>query len=230
SRERVARERVERVQAALDARQSLEPKMERREKGSGKNARASTTDPEARKMKMGDGGFRPAFNVQFATTTETGVIVGVDVTQEGTDGGQLLPMYEQIAQRYQQHPQEYLADGGFVNLAAITHLEANGTATYLPIVDEAKKREKGQDPHAPVKGDSEGVKAWRARMGTENAKAIYKNRASSAELSNASCRNRGLWSFNVRGQIKAKSVALWHAIVHNFHRLLDLTRKATAAT
>ncbi len=29
--------------------------------------RASTTDPQARVMKMGDGGFRPAYNVQLAT-------------------------------------------------------------------------------------------------------------------------------------------------------------------
>ena len=51
-------------------------------------------------MKMPDGGFRPAYNVQFATTTEGGVIVGVDVTNEGTDGGQMPPMLDQIEERF----------------------------------------------------------------------------------------------------------------------------------
>ena len=73
--------------------------MERRKKGSGKNARASMTDPEARKMKMGDGGFRPAYNVQFATTVGSSVIVGADVVNAGTDGGQMKPMVDQIEHR-----------------------------------------------------------------------------------------------------------------------------------
>ncbi|UUO08205.1 IS1182 family transposase [Blastopirellula sp. J2-11] len=231
ARERAARERAERVQAALEEREKIVPKMERRKKGSGDEARASTTDPEARKMKMGDGGFRPAYNVQFATTTETRVIVGLDVVNAGTDGGQLQPMYEQLIERYSQRPEEYLADAGFSNLEAITHLEANGTNVYLPITDEEKKRSQGRDPHAPMPGDSQEVEAWRARMGTDEAKEIYKERASSAEFSNATCRNRGLNQFNVRSLAKAKAVALWHALAHNFQRLLALTRqRSTMAT
>ena len=55
-------------------------------------ARVSTTDPEAQVMKMGDGGFRPAFNVQFATDTKTQVITGVEVTNSGSDQGEMAPM------------------------------------------------------------------------------------------------------------------------------------------
>jgi transposase len=229
ARDRAARERRDRLQQALKERETLAPKMERRKKGSGANARASMTDPEARKMKMGDGGFRPAYNVQFATTADTLVIVGADVINAGTDGGQMKPMVDQIADRYQQRPEEYLADGGFVSLDDITDLERRGIATYLPIMEQEKKRAKGIDPFAPVKGDSEEVKRWRARMGAEPAQEIYRQRGVTAEFPNATCRNRDLRQFNVRGLIKVKAVSLWQALAHNFQRTLDLRQKAGLA-
>lgn len=221
ARERAAHERKERLEAALAEREKLVPKMERRKKGSSVNARASTTDPEARKMKMGDGGFRPAYNVQFATTTDSLVIVGVDVTNAGTDGGQMQPMVDQIQERYDQRPAEYLADGVFVSLADITALEKSGTTTYLPIMEQDQKRAKGVDPFAPIKGDSEEEKQWRARMGTAAAQEIYRQRTATAEFPNAGCRNRGLQQFGVRGLLKAKAVSLLHALAHNFQRTLD---------
>ena len=229
AKERAAQERKDRLKKALEERETLVPKMERRKKGSGEQARASMTDPEARKMKMGDGGFRPAYNVQFATTADSLVIVGVDVTNAGTDGGQMKPMLEQIGHRYQTRPDEYLADGGFVSLDDITELEKSGIATYLPIMEQEKKRAKGIDPFAPVKGDSDEVKQWRARMGTEEAQEIYRQRAVTAEFPNATCRNRNLKQFNVRGILKTKAVTLWQALAHNFQRTLDLRRKAGLA-
>ncbi|MBE7558773.1 hypothetical protein HS125_07425 [bacterium] len=70
-----------------------------REAKAKRKVRASTTDPEARIMKMPDGGFRPAYNGQLATDTETGIIVGVEVSNVGSDGGQLTPMLEQLERR-----------------------------------------------------------------------------------------------------------------------------------
>ena len=52
-------------------------------------------------------------------------------------------------------------------------------------------------------------------MGGEAAKAVYKQRAATAECANAQCRNRGLLRFLVRGLEKAKAVGLWHALAHN---------------
>jgi hypothetical protein len=63
-------------------------------------ARASSTDSEARVMKMADGGYRPAYNVQFSTATDSQIIVGVDVINIGSDQGQLSPMLDQVEQRY----------------------------------------------------------------------------------------------------------------------------------
>ena len=229
ARQRAADDRQDRLKKALEERETLVPKMERRKKGSGENARASMTDPQARKMKMGDGGFRPAYNVQFATATDSLVIVGTDVVNAGTDGGQMKPMIEQIEHRYQTRPDEYLADGGFVSLSDITDLEKSGITTFLPIMEQDQKRAKGIDPFAPVKGDSEEVKRWRARMGTDAAQEIYRQRAVTAEFPNATCRNRNMKQFTVRGLLKVKAVTLWQALAHNFQRTLDLRRSAGLA-
>lgn len=230
ARQRAAEDRLQRVRQALVQREQVAAKMEERKKGSGAEARASTTDPEARKMKMGDGGFRPAYNVQFATDAEAKVVVGVDVTNAGTDGGLMSPMIEQIEQRYQRRPDEYLADGGFVKLTDITQAEAQGIAVYLPIMEAEQKRAQGLDPYAPMKGDTPQVAQWRARMGTAEAKSIYLERAASAELTNAGCRNRGLWQFLVRGLAKVKAVALWHALANNFQCHLRLMSAQPALT
>lgn len=224
ARQRAAAERVQRLQQALEEREKVAAVLESRKKGTGPEARVSTTDPEARKMKMADGGFRPAYNVQFATTAETGVVVGVDVTNAGTDGGQMGPMLEQLQQRYHEQPREYLADGGFIKLADITAAETAGIEVYLPIMEIDEKRAKGIDPFAPLKGDSPEVAQWRARMGTEEAQAIYRERAASAEWTNANCRNHGLHQFLVRGLRKVKAIALWHALAQNFQRTLSLKR------
>jgi transposase len=229
ARERAVRERAERVQRAVAAREELARQKEQRERGTGDQARASTTDPDARVMKMADGGFRPAYNVQLATTTDARVIVGVDVVQAGTDGRQLRPMVEQLQRRYGERPGEYLADGGFVNLQHLTELEAQQTRMYLPIMELDKKRAKGIDPYAPLPGDTPEVAAWRQRMGTPEAQTIYQERASSAEFSNAGCRNRGLLQFVVRGLAKVRAVVLWQALAHNLQRTWAL-RKAVLAT
>ena len=228
ARERAARERAQRVEKALEELAALEPKMAARKKGSQEKARGSTTDPEARRMKMGDGGFRPAFNVQFATTVHSQVIVGVDVVNIGSDGGQMLPMVEQIEKRYDETPQEYLVDGGFATVEDIDAVGGpdHGATVYAPVKDEEKKQKAGVDPFAPRCKDSAVVGAWRVRMGTDEAKAIYKNRASTAECVNAQARNRGLQQFRVRGLLKARAVALWYALAHNIIRSIALLRAA----
>ncbi len=224
ARQRAVREKAERLQQALEEMAKLEAQKESREKGSKEKARVSTTDPETRKMKMADGGFRPAYNVQFSTTTETQVIVGVDVTNSGNDGGQLAPMNEQIHERYGKSPDESLVDGGFSTLKDIESLTTSehGTTVYAPIKDEEKKRKQGEDPFAPRRGDTEAIAAWRQRMGTAEAKEIYKQRASTAECVNAIARNRNLWFIRVRGLVKARAVALWYALAHNLRRAIAL--------
>lgn len=113
ARLRAAKDRQARVKRALSEMPSVEAKKGPEDKP---NARVSTTDPEARVMRMADGGYRPAYNIQFATDPESQVIVGVEVTNEGSDQGQLEPMLDQIEERYEVTPADALVDGGFINL------------------------------------------------------------------------------------------------------------------
>jgi hypothetical protein len=174
--------------------------------------RVSTTDAEARVMKMSDGGFRPAFNLGFASDPRSGMVAAVTLDNTGSDKGQLRPMSERLAAAYGVRPGEHLADGGFAKLADIEALAAAGVAVFAPV---PKPRDAARDPHAPRDGDGPGVAAWRQRMGSEAAKAFYKERAAAAECVNAQCRNRGLLRFLVRGLEKARTVGLWHALAHN---------------
>jgi transposase len=218
ARQRAAGERAERIARAL----AEIPKVQASKKTDEKDkARASTTDPEARVMKMGDGGFRPAHNVQFATDTASQVITGVDAINSGSDQGQMAPMVEQHQRRYGQAPEEMLVDGGFAkkeDIEAVSKPEV-GTTVYAPV---QKPKKEGQDPHAARPDDSAAVAAWRVRMGTESAKEIYKERASTAECVNAQARNRGLQQFLVRGLPKVRAVALWFALAHNLMRAVAL--------
>lgn len=232
ARERAARERQQRVQTALQEAEQLAQRRQEVEQSKGvpaKPERASTTDPEARTMKMGDGGFRPAYNAQFATTTVGGVIVGVAVTSSGSDSGQMPQMVDQLHKRYGRVPEEMLTDGGFATLDDIqTVHEQQEVKVYAPIKDEDKKRERGVDPYAPRPRDKEGVALWRQRMGTAEAKVIYRERACAAEWVNAMARNRGLYQVRVRGRLKVLAVLLWQALAHNLLRAVAL-RKAAAA-
>jgi len=110
AKERHASERKDRIQSALEQIQDVRDKAEKRKKGDGDKARCSTTDPDARRMKMADGGFRPAFNVQFATTADSRVIVGVEVTNSGSDSGLVGPMLDQVEERFGVRPSEALVD------------------------------------------------------------------------------------------------------------------------
>lgn len=179
---------------------------------SAREPRASSTDAEARVMKMADGGFRPAFNVQFAADTKSGAVAGVSVDNVGSDMGKMAPMSDAIAAAYGTRPGEHLADGGYAKLADIDHLTEAGVTAFVPV---PKPRDPVRDRFAPHPGDTDAVAAWRARMNTDDAKAIYKQRAATSERVNAQARNSGLTRFIVRGIHKAKAVAYWHALANN---------------
>lgn len=232
ARRRHAKERVERIQQALARMPEREAKKRKAKKKkpkrrNGKNgekieaARVSTTDPQATVMKMPDGGYRPAYNVQLSTACQGQVIVGVEVVTEGTDQGQLPPMLDQIEGRFDQRPGEALVDGGFASHEDIEEAQRGerGCKVYAPV--PAPKKE-GVDRHEPKAKDSQQVAEWRARMGTEEAKEVYKERAATAECVNAQARNRGLIQFLVRGLRKVKAVVLWFAAAHNLARGFSL--------
>jgi len=230
ARERAAHEQVERVQAALERMAELEAHRAQREKTHKKDTarqkepRASTTDAEARVMKMADGGYRPAYNGQFASDPRTQVIVAVDLDTTGSDLGQMASMQAQIAETYGQTPKQYLVDGGYSRLDDIEQAHDAGIEVFAP--PPANKH--GTDPFAPRKSDGPGTLAWRTRMASEAGKLVYRER-SKHECVNAHLRNCGVVRLLVRGKQKVRAVLLWYAVAHNLMRALALRGAAAQA-
>jgi transposase len=217
AQERAAEERQQRLKEARQQLQQLEQQRGQRgrddekDRGSVAQARASTTDPEARKMKMADGGYRPAYNVEFNTASGSGVIVGVGVSNHGYDSGCVVPMLEQTAQRTDCVPQRHLVDSGFGTIKDIEAPKGRfpQTQLYAPVKNAKEKEAQGEDPYQAKPRDKPATAEWRQRMGTAEGKTIYKRRPQIAELSNAQARNRGLYQVRVRGLAKVRAVVLW---------------------
>jgi transposase len=237
---RAAREREERIEQALEQLPEVAA-AKRRNGGKAEEARASTTDADARVMKMGDGGFRPAYNVQFATTCDSQVIVGMAVVNAGSDMAQLAPMVEQVEQRLGQAPEQWLVDGGFPAHEQIDAV-AGKTELYAPVPKAKQPKEQPQQAAGseagqavqraasalpvsefdPKPGDSPAVAQWRARMNTEPAREVYRQRAATAECVNALARNRGLLRMPVRGLARVGCVVGLFVLAHNLMRTAEL--------
>jgi transposase len=215
AQERAARERQERLEAALVEMKKLEEtKAKQRDDKATKHVepRASMTDPEARKMRMGDGSFKPAYNVQIATDPQSRAILGIDVTNHGTDHGEDQPLREQVERRTGGKVREHLLDGGYVKRESIDEAGEQGVAIYAPLP------ETGQGGSVCIFNpkDSPAVAAWRQRMRSEAGRNVYKERASTSETVNADLKMfRGLGGFAVRGLKKVRCVALWSALAYN---------------
>lgn len=184
--------------------------------------RASTTDPEARKMKMGDGGFRMAYNVQFATGLASRVIYGVDVgctLDPGTAPRMMLRVHSRLKLLGLEDAKNWLGDAAY---SSKEDIETAGSMFPSCRYYAPPKLKKGIDPKKPQRGDSKAVLEWRKLIGTEEVENCYKQRSSTAEFSNASVKNNGMTKFSMRGLIKVKGEALLHAIAQNIARFFDL--------
>jgi transposase len=222
AQERAARERKERIDEAPRQRDELARTREKRKKGEGEKTRVSTTDPDARNMKMANGGFDPAYNVQFSSDADAPVIVGVDVTNEGTDAAQMPPMLDQLEADYGKRPETCLVDSAFATKDSVTEVEQKGTTVVGGIPRAGQLQKRGADPYSPQRNDTPEYIKFRERMGQSEYQALYKKRPAVADFPNAVCRNQGLRQFLVRGLKKVKAVCLLHAIAFNFRRMIQL--------
>ncbi len=217
ARERGAREREARIEQAL----AELPKVAARQKEKEAEPRVSTTDPQARVMKMADGGFRPAYNLQFSTDTVSRIVVGVGNCNLGSDSEQLEPVLDDIERRTGKAPDQALVDGGFANFASIERAAARGVEVFAPL---RKRNNTYQlDPAQPHPHDSPVIAEFRRRMGSPPGKQIYKQRGATAETINADLKTyRGLGRLLVRGASKVLTVALWSALTYNIMRGLTM--------
>jgi transposase len=226
AKERAARERSERVKAAQAALAEIKRKRQELEEKGGngkkqKEPRASTTDAEARVMKMADSGFRPAYNVQVVSAAGEQIIVAVEVGNNGSDHGLMRPALERLRALLGRLPKRHLVDGGFGSDDDIEWAHSQGVEVYCP----PKQSKKGTDPYLPRRGDGAGVAAWRARMGSEAGKTQYQVRTI-CECIHARWRNWDFRQLTVRGMKKARAVVLCYALANNIlqgHRLAAAT-------
>jgi transposase len=226
ARQRAVRERAERLEAAIAQLPELESRQAARLQHVGqgpagarvraRQPRVSTTDPEARRMKMPNGGFNPAVNVQLATDTASRAILGVEVTNEGSDNAGLSePMRQQVEQRTGGKVSQHLLDGGYLRRDDLERAHAMAVELFVPPKPAPQGPHQGRELE-PKRGDSAAVRAWKQRMADEEGKEIYKQRAATSETVNADLGGyRGLTQITVRGLQKARCVALWCALAYN---------------
>jgi transposase len=173
--------------------------------------RVSVTDPNVPILKMGDGGFRPAMNLQFVTETKLGLIVGCLVGNNGSDQPYLVPLLDDLERRYAARPKRALADGNYYSAENAASVAKNGGMLFSP----PPKGRKSTDRYAPGKKDTKEVAAWRAKMATPESQEIYKRRAQFAELSNARLRNNDVWQLRIRTPSRQRGEALLHVLAVN---------------
>ena len=236
ARERAAREVKERAAKARAALDQVRAEREKRQKTHAKDEakksepRVSLTDPEARKMSFADGAVRPAYNAQIAAAPREGIIVSVEMTARRNDAGLAVPMVDDIVRRYGLVPERLLVDTNYAtqeDIAALAEHAAGQVTVFAPPPKERdgvkpstlerRARERAREPAS--------VKEWRSRMESDAGKETYGLRKL-IERINADRKNHGFGFLYVRGLIKAKAVALWHALANNLmaaHRLRSKT-------
>ena len=124
ARQRAAREKQERLESALREMEKIRStKSSKAAKG---EVRVSMTDPEARVMKQSDGGYAPSYNAQITTDAREKVIVGVGVSQCGSDYEELVPAEEKVEETMGSAPEQMVTDGGFVSRENILAMKGRG--------------------------------------------------------------------------------------------------------
>jgi len=297
TRQRAARRRAQRERGQR-LEQALEELAKIREAKTGSEAQAqarvSQSDPQARIMKQGDGGFAPSYNAQISTDAAHGLIVGVGLTQSGSDYGELVGAVERVEHSTGQKPQQVVADGGFTSRENVVAMDEKGidligsldehnaqsagqmrrrgvAEAFYPqafAYDAAQDvyrcpagellRHDGQEQGAGVvhhryrapaatcaacrfkshccpqnesKGrtisravDAPAVQAFKMKMQTDAAKAIYRLRGAVAEFPNAWLKAKiGLRQFRVRGLRKVGMEALWACLTYNIQQWIRLS-------
>ena len=226
SQRRATEERQRRLEQALAQLPELQERQAERAERAGhgefgqkireKQLRVSTTDPEARVMKMANGGYHPAYNVQLASDPQSRAIVGVEVSKQGYDSAGLSePMREQVERRSGRKVQQQLLDGGYLRNRDIERAHEQGVELFVPPKGARTARNRGRELQ-PRRRDSTAIRAWKQRMASEEGQKIYRQRAATSETINADLRTyRGLTQLTVRGLHKARCVALWCALAYN---------------
>ena len=239
AQERAAREIRERTEQARNALDKVRAEKDRRAKTHPKDEakksepKVSLSDPAARCMRFPDGAVRPAYNAQIAVTPHEGIIVAIEMTDRRNDAGLAAPMVDNMVRRYGKPPQSLLVDTHYAtsaDIAALADHAAGAVKVFAPVpIERDNVKPKTLANRAKLRAqEPESLKEWRTRMTTQAAQQVFRLRKL-IERINANLKNHGFGFMPVRGLIKAKAVALWHALANNLmavHRLRTTSVKA----
>lgn len=235
ARERAARERQQRLEKARQQLDAMEKRAEqtgraKQDQKAGKERRASQTDPEARVMKMANGGFSPAYNAQFCTDTSSDLIVGLQVSQQGNDTGLASCMLAHIQAEQGLLPRTVLADASYFSVQEVVQVSQTGCTPYFAIPGKSPGEKPGKATrYLPKKNDPPELAAIRERMSTQDAKEKLVQRGAVAELVHAVLDQWNLARVRVRGIDKVRTVLLWFVLVHNWMRARLLRKRLAQA-
>lgn len=230
SNRRAAEEHVQKLNSAIKDLHELRNDKEVTAKNNGKKfeeeekekVRASITDSSARVMKMACSGFRPAYNVQFASTNFGKAIVCVSVINKGSDSNQVEAVIKQFWDRYKQNPKSWSVDSGFdAHKDAGFIKQQYDCCIYMPMKYATPENASEKQKQSAVYISKENM---RSLMETNEAKETYKQRGETAEYVNAQTRNMGFQQFCVRGLEKVTCVTLLYALAHNLTIALNNIR------
>lgn len=237
ARKRAAKEHLQRIAKARATLDKIEgerdirnrkyaPDSKRRERP---QAQASTTDPDARKMRFNDNSFGPGFNVQIASTKHSGIILSAHVTDRRNDMGAGSELIQDIKRRYNLRPKNIICDTTYILKEEIIDLDEEGVLVWTPPRPDnpkskpasVKKREKKRAEEPPA------LKNWRARMASEAGKTAMKARKR-IELTNAHLKNKGMRRFTLRGLRKTNCQLLLHVLAHNLKAAQTLRKQLSS--
>jgi transposase len=139
ARERAVRERQQRLEQALEEVQ----KVREAKRADKEQARASQSDPQARIMKQSDGGYAPSYNVQLSTEASNRIIVGAEVSQNGSDFVHLIGAVAQVEANLGKKPAQIVVDGGFTSRENIMAMAQQGV-DMIGSLPEANPSSAGQ--------------------------------------------------------------------------------------
>ena len=235
AKERAARERQERLKTAKQQLEAMEEQAKKsgrakQDAKEGKERRTSETDPQARVMKMANGGFNPAYNAQFCTDTQSNLIVAVLVSQQGNDTGLASPMLQAVLASQGKMPAEILADTSYFSRPEVVAVSQMSCTPVFALPEKGKAKTEPETRYMPKPTDPPEVAALRVRMGTEEAQSKLVKRGAVAELVHTVLDQFNLSRMRVRGIEKVKTILLWFVLVHNWMRTRLLYKKLALAT
>jgi transposase len=139
AKERVRREKLQRLEEAKEQLKKLQAsKSTEKEK---RETRVSLTDPDARNMKQANGGYAPSYNLQISTDSDNTIVVGMDVTQSGSDYPELMNGIEKVKQTTGVVPPQMVVDGGYTSRENIIAATDKGIDLIGPMADKTPQSE-----------------------------------------------------------------------------------------